>query len=133
MNPMRAMIESATHGKLALQRCTACATMQYPPRELCVACLADTLEWRVSDDALGEVLANTVLHHSHEPAFGAMLPMRVGLVRLDAGPTAVCFLAEDCSAGTRVRVTARLDGEGRAVLSASAATASFAAVTKGVS
>jgi uncharacterized OB-fold protein len=83
MNPMRGMIESATHGKLALQRCTACGTMQYPPRELCANCLADTLEWRVSDDAPGEVMANTVLHHSHEPAFGAMLPMRVGLVRLD--------------------------------------------------
>lgn len=133
MNPMRGMIESATHGKLALQRCTACGTMQYPPRELCANCLADTLEWRVSDDAPGEVMANTVLHHSHEPAFGAMLPMRVGLVRLDVGATAVCFLTEDCAAGMRVIVTARLDGEGHAVLSASAATASFAAVTKGVS
>ncbi len=133
MIPIRGMIESATHGKLALQRCTACGTMQYPPRELCADCLADTLEWRVTDDALGEVLANTVLHHSHEPAFGAMLPMRVGLVRLDAGPTAVCFLADDCSAGMRVSVTARLDGEGRAVLSASAATASFAAISKGES
>ena len=127
------MAESATHGKLALQRCTACGTVQYPPRELCVACLADTLEWRVTDDACGEVLASTVLHHSHESAFCVMLPMRVGLVRLDAGPTAVCFLAEGCSAGMRVSVTARLDGEGRAVLSASVATASFAAITKGVS
>ena len=97
-------------------------------------CLADTLEWRVSDDAPGEVLATTpCCTTATNRRSGAMLPMRVGLVRLDAGPTAVCFLAEDCSAGTRVRVTARLDGEGRAVLSASAATASFAAVTKGVS
>jgi uncharacterized OB-fold protein len=103
---------------MRLQCCTACGTVQYPPRELCAACLADTLEWRVTDAEPGEVLAHTVLHHSHEPAFGAMLPLRVGLVRLDAGATVVCFLAERCCAGTRVSVATRLDGEGRTVLSA---------------
>ena len=100
---------------MVVWRCSAARhaeTVQYPPRELCGACLADTLEWRVTDDEPGEVLASTVLHHSHEPAFDAMLPMRVGLVRLDAGPTAVCFLTEACSAGTRVRVTAKLDYRG---------------------
>ena len=38
-----------------------------------------------------------------------VLPLRVGLVRLDAGPTVVCFLTEGCDAGTRVRITARND------------------------
>ena len=107
---------------MRLQRCTACGTVQYPSRELCFACLADTLDWRVTDAEPGEVLAHSVLHHSHEQAFGALLPLRVGLVRLDVGPTAVCFLAEGCCAGTRVSVTAHLDSEGRAVLSASVAT-----------
>jgi uncharacterized OB-fold protein len=107
---------------MRLQRCTACGTVQYPSRELCFACLADTLDWRVTDAEPGEVLAHSVLHHSHEPAFGALLPLRVGLVRLDVGPTAVCFLAEGCCAGTRVSATAHLDSEGRAVLSASVAT-----------
>ena len=74
----------------------------------------------MTDDEPGEVLASTVLHHSHEPAFNGKLPIHVGLIRLDAGPTAVCFLTEACSAGTRVRVTAQLDGMGRAVLSAAA-------------
>lgn len=118
---------------LALQRCTGCGTVQYPPRELCGACLADTLKWRVTDDESGEVLAITTLHHSHEPAFAAMLPLRVGLVRLDAGPTAVCFLDERCLPGTRVSVTAKLDSEGRTVLSASAATDSLPAITRGTS
>ena len=107
--------------KLALQHCTTCGTVQYPPRELCVACLADKLTWRVAEDAAGEVLAATVLHHSHESAFDAMVPIRVGLVRFDAGPTAVCFLDHVCTAGTRVRITARQDNDGRTVLSAEAA------------
>ena len=115
---MQTMATYAAAAQLALQRCTACGTVQYPPRELCAACLADTLDWRVTDTEPGEVLAHTVLHHSHEPVFNAMLPLRVGLVRFDAGPTAVCFLAEGCCAGTRVGVAARLDGEGRTVLHA---------------
>ena len=122
MNSMQPMVDSAAHGKLALQHCAACGTLQYPPRELCGVCLADALDWRVTDTEPGEVLAHSVLHHSHEPGFGAMLPLRVGLVRLDAGPTAVCFLADHCCAGTRVSVTAQLDSAGRVVLAASAAT-----------
>ena len=115
---------------LALQRCTSCGMVQYPPRELCLACLRDTLEWRVSVAEGGEVLASTVLHHSHEPAFAAKLPLRMGLVLLDTGPSVVCFLADDCATGTRVSVTARAGGQGCTVLFASAATASFAASTR---
>ena len=130
MNPMQEMCVHAAAGRLALQHCTTCGNTQYPPRELCAGCLADSLEWRVTDDAGGEVLASTVLHHSHEPAFRSRLPLRVGLVRLDTGPTAVCFLAEGCDVGSRVRITARLNGEGRAVLSGAIGASSFAAITQ---
>lgn len=121
MTPMQRMVEHAATGRLALQRCADCGTVQYPPRELCVACLADRMEWRVTDAEDGEVLASTELHHSHEAAFRDALPLRVGLVRLDPGPTVVCFLADCCGAGTRVRVTARTDVAGRAVLTATPA------------
>jgi uncharacterized OB-fold protein len=117
MNPMA---EQAALGQLALQRCRECATVQYPPRELCVACLSDALEWRTSDAETGELLAITTLHHSHDAAFRNRLPLHVGLVRLDAGPTAVCFLAEGCLAGQQVRVSAALDDAGRPILTARA-------------
>jgi uncharacterized OB-fold protein len=118
MTPMQQMFECGARGKLALQRCVKCGTVQYPPRELCSTCLADQLELRTPDTEDGEVLASTVLHHSHEAAFGEALPMRIGLVRLDPGPTVVCFLTEGCDVGTRVRITARNDGAGRAMLTA---------------
>jgi uncharacterized OB-fold protein len=118
MTPMRRMAEYASSDKLALQRCIACGTMQYPPRELCAACLADEMIWVVAGFADGDVLAVTTLHHSHEVACRAALPLRVGLVRLDAGPTVVCFLDEGCAAGTRVQIAARTDAAGRAVLAA---------------
>jgi uncharacterized OB-fold protein len=118
MTPMQQMTEIAAGGKLAVQRCIKCGTVQYPPRELCYSCLADQLEWHTSDAEGGEVLASAALHHSHEAAFRGDLPLRVGLVRLDAGPTFVCFLAAGCDAGTRVGITARNDASGRTVLTA---------------
>jgi uncharacterized OB-fold protein len=118
MTPIQRMAEGATRGKMALQRCTDCGAVQYPPRELCVACLSDGLEWHEADAEVGEVLASTVLHHSHNVAFVDALPLRVGLVRLDQGPTVVCFLNEDCAIGMRVRVTAHNDAAGRPVMTA---------------
>ena len=115
--PMREMAQHAADGKLALQRCADCDAIQYPPRELCAACLSDRLEWRVSDRGAGEVLATTTLHHSHDQAFRARLPLAIALVRLDRGPTIVCF-ASDAAPGQRVHVTAALDAEGRPVLTA---------------
>ena len=115
---MQRMAVYAARNLLALQHCTACGTVQYPPRELCVACLTDELEWRISDAVDGEVLAGTELHHSHDPTFRDRLPLHIGLVRLDVGPTAVCFLTDACDAGTRVRLTARNDAAGRPVLTA---------------
>jgi hypothetical protein len=38
------------------------------------------------------------------------LPLRVGLVHLDAGPTVVCFVDSDCTSGARTRLVTR---EGR--------------------
>jgi uncharacterized OB-fold protein len=118
MTPMQEMATHAKAGRLALQRCTACEAVQYPPRELCGLCLADALEWRVSDSEPGEVLATTRLHHSQEARFRAQLPLWVGLVCFDVGPTVVCFLAEGCAAGARVLVSAGTDDAGRAVMTA---------------
>ena len=118
MSPMQQMAAHAATGQFALQHCSACGVAQYPPRELCATCLNDTLKWHVSDAELGVLLASTVVHHSHEPGFRERLPLNVGLVRLDAGATAVCFLGAGCSASMRVRVTASNDAAGRAILTA---------------
>ena len=102
-----------------LQRCTSCGTVQYPPRELCAACLSDALQWLDAATQAGVVLATTSLHHSHDGAFRASLPLQVALVHLDAGPTAICFLAGKLTPGSHVRITAQRDTAGRLILSAS--------------
>lgn len=102
---------------IRLQRCTECGTAQYPARAVCVACLSDALAWEETEALPGTVLARAVLHHSNEAGFHAALPLAIALVRLDAGPVAVCFVGERVP-GEAVRVRARVDDAGRLVLEA---------------
>ncbi len=107
---------AAAEGRFALQVCRDCGAVQYPPREACQACLSVRLDWRAQDGA-GALLADTVLHHSNDLFFRERLPWRLGLVRLDVGAAVVVHLHGDVPpAPARVRVTARLDRAGQAVL-----------------
>jgi uncharacterized OB-fold protein len=107
-----ALLGLPVDGALRLQRCGECGAVQYPPRETCGACLADTLRVeRVTQGAT--VLAATVLHHSLEPWFAARLPWTVASVALDAGPVAFVHIdASIATHGTRVRVATAQDGAG---------------------
>jgi NAD(P)-dependent dehydrogenase (short-subunit alcohol dehydrogenase family)/uncharacterized OB-fold protein len=107
---------AAALGRFELQQCRDCGTVQYPPREACQSCLSVRLSWKQQDDN-GELLASTVLHHSNDLFFRERLPWRLGLVRLACGPTVVAHLHADVPAApARLRVAARLDRAGQAVL-----------------
>ncbi len=107
---------AAAEGRFELQVCQDCAAVQYPPREACHACLSAWLRWQPQSGA-GQLLAATTLHHSNDLFFRERLPWRLGLVRLDAGPTLMVHLHGDVgSQPQRVRVGARLDRAGRAVV-----------------
>jgi len=74
------------------------------------------LSWKAQNDA-GELLAETTLHHSNDLFFRERLPWRLGLVRLACGPSVVAHLHADVQrAPSPVRVAARLDRAGQAVL-----------------
>lgn len=107
---------AAAEGRFELQTCEDCGTVQYPPREACHKCLSPHLHWR-EQGGEGELLSSTTLHHSNDLFFRERLPWRLGLVHLDAGPTLMVHLhGEVGEAPSRVRVGARLDRAGQAVL-----------------
>jgi len=111
---------AAAVGRFELQQCRDCAAVLYPPREACGRCAGVRLRWR-EQRGEGTLLAGTTLHHSSDLFFRERLPWRLGLVQLDCGPTLMVHLpgAEqvlDDRGGTRVRVVARLDRAGQAVL-----------------
>ncbi len=115
------MTAAAAEGRFALQVCQRCHAVQYPPRDACHRCLASQLKWMAQTGA-GELLSQTVLHHSNDPFYRERLPWRLGLIRLDVGPTVIAHLQGDVASPssststTRVRVGARLDRAGAAVL-----------------
>ena len=107
---------AAAAGRFELQVCRSCGAVQYPPREACHRCLASVLEWCLQPGG-AELLSETTLWHSHDEFFRSRLPIRLGLVRLDSGPTAIVFLDDGVAAAPgRVRVDARLDRAGQGVL-----------------
>ena len=107
---------AAAEGRFDLQVCRDCGAVQYPPREACHVCLSPRLAWRQQHGA-GELLADTTLRHSNDLFFRERLPWRLGMVRLDCGPIVVAHLHGDCApAPARVRVGARLDKAGQAIL-----------------
>ncbi|MBC7732390.1 MAG: SDR family NAD(P)-dependent oxidoreductase [Bacteriovorax sp.] len=116
---------AASEGRFELQVCEACGAVQYPPREACLRCLSPKLKWRAQSGE-GGLLATTTLHHSNDLFFRERLPWRLGLVHLDAGPTVMVHLhgevgeapprMDDKDAPPRVKVGARLDRAGQAVL-----------------
>lgn len=109
----------AAEGRLELQVCECCGAVQYPPREACHRCVSADLRWR-PQPGTGTLLATTTLDHSNDLYFRERLPWRLGMVQLDAGPSVMVHLLSevgDPAAGPqRVRVGARLDRAGQAVL-----------------
>jgi NAD(P)-dependent dehydrogenase (short-subunit alcohol dehydrogenase family)/uncharacterized OB-fold protein len=107
---------AAAQGRFELQVCALCEAVQYPPREVCQRCLSEDLRWREQSGS-GELVATTVVHLSQDPYFRERTPWSLGLVRLDAGCTAVAHLHAACGMPPcRVRVGACLDRSGQGVL-----------------
>ena len=104
---------AAALGRFELQQCRDCDMVQYPPREACQRCLSINLIWKVQKPE-GELLAQTVLHHSNDLFFRERLPWRLGLIKLDCGPAVVAHLHD--SVQQRVSVRAMLDRAGQAVI-----------------
>jgi NAD(P)-dependent dehydrogenase (short-subunit alcohol dehydrogenase family)/uncharacterized OB-fold protein len=114
--PALGMTAAAAQGRFALQTCKDCSAVQYPAREVCALCLSDRLQWR-DQSGVGELISETLIHHSNNLFFLERLPWRLGMVKLDCGPTIVAHLHGDVrTAPTRVRVEACLDRAGQAVL-----------------
>ena len=110
------MTAAAAEGRFELQVCDDCGAVQYPPREACHRCLSPALKW-CEQSGEGELLSQTTLAHSNDLFFRERLPWRLGLVRLDAGATLMLHLHGDVpDAPARVKVGARLDRAGQAVL-----------------
>ena len=77
--------EGAKRNELVIQKCTACGTYRFPPRDICSNCLSNRSQWeKVSGE--GEVFSYNIMHQVYHPGFAAEVPYAVVLVELKEGP-----------------------------------------------
>jgi len=103
---------AAAEGRFALQRCSDCGMVVYPPRDACPICLSPRLPYAEAD-ARGVLVAETTVRVSTDPYFRERTPWRVGTVKLDVGPVLIAHLHGDLREGGRARLELKLDKAGR--------------------
>jgi len=82
------LLWGAAQGRLELQVCRDCGTVQYPPREVCRRCLSDRLDWKPQSGE-GELISETLIRHSLELFFRERAPWRAG-APISTGPARPC-------------------------------------------
>ncbi|WP_271602026.1 SDR family NAD(P)-dependent oxidoreductase [Bradyrhizobium sp. CCBAU 45384] len=105
---------AAAEGRFMLQRCEACGSFAYPAREACPSCLSVGLVF-IDAPRRGTLLAETTARVPSDVYFRERAPWRIGLVKMDCGPSIVAHLHADCVEGAAVRMSLQLDKSGQAV------------------
>lgn len=111
---MHAMSARAAQGRLAMQACSDCGAVTYPPRDACPACWGE-LAWQ-DQPAGAQVLCETTVRVSTDPYFRDHMPWRMGKVQMDAGPVALVHLHAGLHPADRAEVRAMVDRGGNAAL-----------------
>lgn len=100
--------EGCREGELRLQRCAACAGLQFYPRLLCSHCGARDLTW-VAASGNGRVRSFTIVRRAVSAAYEQDVPYVVALIELQEGPTMMSNVVgcdpEAVAIGMPVRVT----------------------------
>ncbi|HYF20194.1 MAG TPA: OB-fold domain-containing protein [Ramlibacter sp.] len=83
------MWDAIAQRRMALQKCSHCGALRYPPGPACPECLSLEHEW-VEPAGGGEILSWVIFRRGYLPAYPP--PYNVIAVRLDEGPILVSNL-----------------------------------------
>ncbi|WP_306141601.1 SDR family NAD(P)-dependent oxidoreductase [Roseibium sp. MMSF_3412] len=108
---------AAAEGRFMLQVCGDCGAVQYPPRDACSRCLSINLQWQDVSPG-GRLVAETRVRATTDLYFRKQMPVRVGTVKLDVGPSVICHVHGDVGDGADVRMAIKLDRAGQGVMMA---------------
>lgn len=86
--------EGTREGRLRLQRCKTCQTVQFPPRHHCASCWDAELDW-IDASGKGRVESFTVVRRAPAAAFRDKVPYVVAAVLLEEGPRMITNLVGD--------------------------------------
>ena len=77
--------DAAKRHELQIQRCNACGTHIFYPREACSACLSPDLLW-IPVSGKGTLYSYTIAQAPTHPAFADDVPYVIAIVELKEGP-----------------------------------------------
>ena len=77
--------DAAKRHELQIQRCNACGTYIFYPREACPECLAADLIW-IPVSGKGKLYSYTIAQAPTHPAFADDVPYVIAIVELEEGP-----------------------------------------------
>ncbi|NYT79221.1 Zn-ribbon domain-containing OB-fold protein [Alcaligenaceae bacterium] len=75
---------AAREGRIDVQCCKACGTLQFYPREICTQCMSDGFDWKTCS-GLGRVYTYTINHRAANAYMKGRTPYAVAVVELDEG------------------------------------------------
>ncbi len=77
--------DAAKRHELQIQRCNACGTHIFYPREACAECLSPDLIW-IPVSGKGTLYSYTIAQAPTHPAFAEDVPYVIAIVELEEGP-----------------------------------------------
>jgi len=77
--------DAANAGKLVVQHCTACNTLQHPPRPRCRDCGSDQLDWK-DTNGRGHISTCAVVDDGRIGAMQPEQPFNLAVITLDEDP-----------------------------------------------
>lgn len=80
--------DAAKLGVLELQRCQSCGHFQHPPYATCLKCIGVDLKFEAVPGG-GTIYAYTIMYHTGDKRFAAVVPYASIIVELDAAPGAL--------------------------------------------
>ena len=112
--PAHLHTKAAAEGRFLLQRCAACQSFTYPARDACPVCLSADLPLAEAPRG-GVLLTETTIRVPADLYFRERAPWRIGIVKLDCGPTMIAHLHAAAREGEKVLMSFQLDKSGNAV------------------
>ncbi len=82
---VKGFYEACAEGRLVVQCCEACGTVQHPPEVVCHRCHGFEMGWK-EVSGLGHVFTYTIVWNPSHPALREFVPYNVCLVQLDDEP-----------------------------------------------
>lgn len=111
--------DAAREGRLKLVRCTACKSVIWYPRAICLDCGSQEVEW-FEAGGQGVIYSFSVVRRGATPAFRDAGPYVLAYVELDEGPRVLTNIVESdieqLHVGDRVEATFVAAGEAAALV-----------------